>query len=75
MKPDAAHDGIVGTGVAWMENALIRAADIFFTAVLLLAAGLGVLVAAATGHMREVSFAMLLVALAAPWAYRRFSGA
>ena len=51
-------------------QALIRAADAFFTAVLLIIAGLGVAMACLTGNLRELTFALLAVALAAPAAYR-----
>lgn len=48
---------------------LIRVADAFFTLSLLLIAVLGIVLAWAIGSLRELSVAMLLVALAAPAAY------
>jgi hypothetical protein len=54
-----------------ISQELLRAADAFFTAVLLLAALLGIALAWATGDLVEVSLAMLLVALVAPRAYPR----
>ncbi|HEV7267239.1 MAG TPA: hypothetical protein VGN83_20340 [Falsiroseomonas sp.] len=49
---------------------LVRVADAFFTLALLLMAVLGIVLAWATGNMREMSYAMLAVALVAPTAYR-----
>ncbi|WP_270938784.1 hypothetical protein [Falsiroseomonas oryzae] len=51
---------------------LIRAADLFFTAVLLMAALLGVALAWAIGDLVKLSLAMLVVAILAPAAHRRF---
>jgi hypothetical protein len=54
-----------------IEQTLHRAADVFFTVCLLLMAGFGVALVWATGDIRELSLAMLSVALVAPAAYRR----
>jgi hypothetical protein len=49
---------------------LIRAADVLFTGILLLIAGLGVLLAWALGLLPALSVALFVVASAAPLAYR-----
>jgi hypothetical protein len=53
------------------DRVILRAADVFFTAVLLLAAGLGVLLVWATGDLGVLTLAMFSVALVAPYAYPR----
>jgi hypothetical protein len=53
-----------------ISQELLRVADAFFTAVLLMAALLGVVLAWATGDLLKLSLALLLVTLAAPVAYR-----
>jgi hypothetical protein len=54
-----------------ISQELLRVADAFFTAVLMMAALLGVVLAWATGDLFKLCVAMLLVALVAPPAYRR----
>ncbi|WP_372624180.1 hypothetical protein [Falsiroseomonas sp.] len=49
---------------------LVRVADAFFTLALLLMAVLGVVLAWAMGNLRELSYALLAVALVAPAVYR-----
>jgi cbb3-type cytochrome oxidase subunit 3 len=48
---------------------LVRVADAFFTLSLLLMAVLGIVLAWATGNLRELSYALLAVALVAPALY------
>jgi|GEM_PF-5774850 len=51
------------------DQALLRAGDILFTVLLLLMAGLGVALVWAMGELRVLSFAILAVAMVAPYAY------
>jgi hypothetical protein len=48
---------------------ILRAADVFFTAVLGLAAALGVLLVWANGDLGVLTLALFSVALVAPYAY------
>jgi len=48
---------------------ILRAADIFFTAVLCIAAALGVLLVWANGDLGVLTLALFSVALVAPYAY------
>jgi hypothetical protein len=48
---------------------ILRAADVFFTAVLGIAAALGVLLVWANGDLGVLSLALFSVALVAPYAY------
>jgi hypothetical protein len=57
-----------------ISQTLLRAADAFFTAVLVLAALMGVVLAWASGELTKLSVALLLVGLVAPLAYRRRPG-
>lgn len=50
---------------------ILRAADAFFTGVLLLAAGLGVLLVWANGDLGVLTLALFSVGLVAPYAYPR----
>ncbi len=50
---------------------ILRAADVFFTAVLGIAAALGVLLVWANGDLGVLTLALFSVALVAPYAYPR----
>ncbi|WP_137178879.1 hypothetical protein [Roseomonas sp. AR75] len=54
-----------------ISQEFLRLADAFFTAVLAMAALLGVMLAWVSGDLVELSLAMLVVAILAPPAYRR----
>jgi hypothetical protein len=53
-----------------ISQGLIRIADVFFTILLVLMAVMGVLLVWVTGDIGKLTAAMLLVTLAAPFAYR-----
>lgn len=53
------------------DQVILRAADVFFTVVLMIAAGLGVLLVWANGDLGVMTLALFVVALVAPYAYPR----